>query len=167
MTDTGRLIRRLVTIAVLTAILETAKFALNAIANVELITLLIILFTRKFGGRITMASVFLFTLLETMWWGLSIWTITYFYVWPLLVFLTILFRNRESLLFWSIFSAFYGLFFGALCALTTLITAGANAALAWWIAGIPYDIVHCVSNFIICMILFLPLSKALEHIQIP
>ena len=165
MTDTGRLIRRLVTIAVLTAILETAKFSLNAIANVELITLLIILFTRKFGGRVSMVSVFLFTLLETMWWGLSIWTVTYFYVWPLLVLLVLLFRNQESFLFWSILSAFYGLFFGALCSLTTLVIAGPQAALSWWIAGIPYDIVHCIANFVICLILFRPLTKALEYIQ--
>ncbi len=167
MTGTGHIIRRLVLIAFLTALLETAKIALNAIANVELITLLVIIFTRKFGGRMMMAVVTLFTVLECMWWGLSIWTVTYFYVWPILVGITVLFRRVESHLFWCIVSAFYGLFFGALCALTTLVTAGVNAAIAWWIAGIPYDITHCIANFIICFILFRPLTAALEHMRIP
>ena len=166
MTDTGRLIRRLVLIALLTALLETAKFALNAIANVELITLLVIVLTRKYGGKLMMAVVLLFTLLETMWWGLSIWTVTYFYVWPVLVLLVFLFRKQDSVLFWSVFSAFYGLFFGALCSLTTLVVGGWQAAVAWWIAGIPYDLIHCAANFIICLVLYRPLTKALEHIHL-
>ena len=166
MTDTGRLIRRLVLIAVLTALLETAKFALNAIANVELITLLVIVLTRKYGGKIMLAVVMLFTVLETMWWGLSIWTATYFYVWPVLVLLTVLFRKQDSVLFWSILSAFYGLFFGALCSLTTLVVGGWQAAVAWWIAGIPYDLIHCAANFVICLLLYRPLTKALEHIRL-
>ncbi|MBQ1355239.1 MAG: hypothetical protein IIY72_02015, partial [Solobacterium sp.] len=68
MTDTGRAIRRIVLIAFLTAILETAKFALNAIANVELITLLIIIFTRRFGVRMMLAVCMIFTVLECLWW---------------------------------------------------------------------------------------------------
>ncbi len=166
MTDTGRLIRRLVLIALLTALLETAKFALNAIANVELITLLVIVLTRKYGGRLMMAVVLLFTLLETLWWGLSIWTATYFYVWPILVLLAALFRKQDTVLFWSILAAFYGLFFGAMCSLTTLVLGGWQAAVAWWIAGIPYDLVHCAANFILCFLLYRPLTGALEHINL-
>ena len=166
MTDTGRLIRRLVLIALLTALLETAKFALNAIANVELITLLVIVLTRKYDGRLMMAVVLLFTLLETLWWGLSIWTATYFYVWPILVLLTALFRKQDTVLFWSILAAFYGLFFGVLCSLTTLVIGGWQAAVAWWIAGIPYDLVHCAANFILCFLLYRPLTGALEHINL-
>ena len=166
MTDTGRLIRRLVLIALLTALLETAKFALNAIANVELITLLVIVLTRKYGGRLMMAVVLLFTLLETLWWGLSIWTATYFYVWPILVLLAALFRKQDTVLFWSILAAFYGLFFGVLCSLTTLVIGGWQAAVAWWIAGIPYDLVHCAANFILCFLLYRPLTGALEHINL-
>ena len=165
MTDTGRVIRRLVMIAFMTALLETAKFALNAIANVELITLRVIVLTRRFGGKMMTAVVLLFALLESLWWGVSIWTVTYFYVWPLLVLLTVIFRKMDSTLGWSILAGFYGLFFGALCALTTLVLAGWSAAVSWWIAGILYDIVHCVANFVICMILFRPLTVALEHIQ--
>ena len=166
MTDTGRLIRRLVLIALLTALLETAKFALNAIANVELITLLVIVLTRKYDGRLMMAVVLLFTLLETLWWGLSIWTATYFYVWPILVLLAALFRKQDTVLFWSILAAFYGLFFGVLCSLTTLVIGGWQAAVAWWIAGIPYDLVHCAANFILCFLLYRPLTGALEHINL-
>ena len=154
MTRTGRAIRRIVLIAAMTAILEVSKFALNAIANVELITLLVILFTRRFGWRLTLASVLLFAGLESLWWGISIWTATYFYVWPI------------SPLMNAVIAGVYGLLFGALCALLTLVTAGPNAALAWWIAGIPYDLVHGLSNFVICLVLYRPLAEALRHFRI-
>ena len=94
MGETGRAIRRIVLIAAMTAVLEVAKFALNAIANVELITLLVMLYTRKFGWKMSLASVLLFAVLESMWWGVSIWTVTYFYVWPLLVLLAYLMRRQ-------------------------------------------------------------------------
>lgn len=167
MTDTGRAIRRIVLIAFLTAILETAKFALNAIANVELITLLIIIFTRRFGVRMMLAVCMIFTVLECLWWGISIWTVTYFYVWPILVLLVHMFRKMTAALSWAILSGAYGLVFGALCSFTTLVIAGFSAAVSWWIAGIPYDLVHCVSNFIICLLLFRPLTAALDRMQIP
>ena len=166
MTDTGRAIRRIVLIAFLTAILETAKFALNAIANVELITLLIIIFTRRFGARMMFAVCLVFTVLECLWWGISIWTVTYFYVWPILVIMVYLTRKMTSALSWAILAGAYGLVFGALCSLTTLAIGGFSAAVSWWIAGIPYDLVHCVSNFLICLFLFRPLSAALDRMQI-
>ena len=167
MTDTGRAIRRIVLIAFLTAILETAKFALNAIANVELITLLIIIFTRRFVVRMMLAVCMIFTVLECLWWGISIWTVTYFYVWPILVLLVYVFRKMTAALSWAILSGTYGLVFGLLCSFTTLVVAGFSAAVSWWIAGIPYDLVHCVSNFIICLLLFRPLTAALDRMQIP
>ena len=165
MTDTGRAIRRIVFIAFLTAILETAKFALNAIANVELITLLIIIFTRRFGTRMMLAVCLVFTMLECMWWGISIWTVTYFYVWPLLVWISVWLAKEDSVLLKSVIAGVFGLLFGMLCALTTFVTAGFNAAVSWWVAGIPFDLVHGISNFLLCLLLYRPLARALDAVR--
>lgn len=166
MGETGRTIRRIVLIAAMTAVLEVAKFALNAVANVELITLLVMLYTRKFGWKMSLASVLLFAVLESMWWGVSIWTATYFYVWPILVLVSALTAKTDSVLVNAVIAGVYGLLFGALCSLLTLVTAGWNAAVAWWIAGIPYDLIHGAANFLICLILYRPLYTALDHIRI-
>ena len=165
MTRTGKAIRRIVLIAAMTAILEVSKFALNAIANVELITLLIILFTEKFGWKSTLASVILFAVLESMWWGVSIWTITYFYVWPLLVWISVWLAKEESVLLKSVVAGVFGLLFGLLCTLPTLLMAGFNAAVSWWIAGIPFDLVHGISNFLLCLLLYRPLARALDAVR--
>ncbi len=154
----------MVRIALMTALLEAVKFALNALPNVELVTLCTILFTRKFGWRESLPAVLLFALIESMWWGISIWTATYFYTWPFLVLLSAWTAKEDSLLMTSILSGVFGLLFGFLCALTTLVTAGFHAAAAWWIAGIPYDLIHGAANFVLCLLLYQPLSRALGYI---
>lgn len=160
----GTAIRQMVLIAAMTAVLEVAKFALNAIANVELITLLVMVYTRKFGWKLTLASVLLFAVLESMWWGVSIWTATYFYVWPILVLISALTSGVDSPVINAVIAGVFGLSFGALCALLTLVTAGWKAAAAWWIAGIPYDLVHGIANAIIVLVLYKPLYMALGHL---
>ncbi|HCK89026.1 MAG TPA: hypothetical protein DHW39_09495 [Erysipelotrichaceae bacterium] len=156
-------VRKLVFIAVMTAVLEAAKWALNSIANVELVTLLLIVYTIYFGLSMTMICAFLFAGIECLWWGISIWTVTYFYVWPLLVLLAHMMRRQMDRFKAAVLSCIFGLVFGALCALVTLVMSGWSAAFAWWIAGIPYDLVHGVSNLIIAYLLYEPLMKALAH----
>lgn len=60
---------------------------------------------------------------------------------------------------WAVISGTFGLFFGMLCAIPYLVTGGPAMAAAYWISGIPFDIIHCVSNFFICLILWKPLTK--------
>lgn len=147
-------------IGVMIATIEVAKNALAFIPNVELVSLLIILYTLFFGWKILFV-IPAFILLEGCIYGFGLWWIMYLYVWPLLALLTRIFRKQESPWFWATLSGFFGLGFGALCAIPYIFLSGPKGAFAWWVAGIPYDIVHCVSNFIICAVLFRPLSKAL------
>ena len=163
--DRHSAVYRLVMVAVMTAVLEAAKFALNAIPNVELISLLLMVFTTHFGWKDTMNSALLFAVIESIWWGISIWTITYFYVWPLLVLICSRLDDSVSVLFRSFVLGLFGLLFGLLCTFPTLLTAGLSAAVAWWIAGIPFDLIHGVSNFVLCLLLYRPLVHALARIR--
>jgi len=38
-------------------------------------------------------------------------------------------------------------------------------ALSWWVTGIPWDILHGVSNFIIMLVLYKPISHTLKHVD--
>lgn len=158
-------VRILTLIAALTAILETAKISLNMIQNVELVTLLVIVFTREFGWRITLPSVLIFVMIEMLWWGPGMWVISYFFVWPLLVLLTTLLKKSENQWTYILLSGAFGLAFGALCSVIMLITGGLKAAFAWWIAGIPYDLIHCAGNLVIAFVLFRPVSAAARRVS--
>lgn len=151
-------------IGMMIASLEAAKLALSFLANVELVTLLIILYSLFWGWKVFYA-VFAFVLVECMIWGFNLWGVMYLYIWPLLVVLTLIFQNRKSVWFWSIFSGLYGLFFGALCAIPYFFIGGWQTAFGWWIAGIPYDLVHCISNFILMFVLYLPLTRVFARMK--
>lgn len=151
-------------IGVMTATLEAAKTALSFLPNVELVTLLIILYT-LFLGRKAIIAVLTFVGVECILWGFGLWMVMYFYIWPLLVLLTYLLRKQKSVFVFAILSGLFGLFFGALCAIPYFFIGGISMAVTWWISGIPYDVLHCVSNFVLCMVLFVPLRTILNKIK--
>ncbi len=152
--------RDIAVVGVMIATMEAAKLALSFVPNVELVTLLIILYTIVFEKRICFVLP-AFILLEGCLYGFGLWWVMYLYIWPLLAGLTWLFRRIESVWFWSIFSGAYGLCFGLLCSIPYLFIGGVKAAFTWWVAGIPYDLIHCASNALLGAVLFVPLKNVL------
>ena len=61
-------------------------------------------------------------------------------------------------------SGTFGLLFGVLCAPVDVAIGGFGYAVTKWVSGIPFDIAHCVGNFAIALIAFLPLRKLLEKL---
>lgn len=151
-------------IGMMTATIEVAKCALSFLPNVELVSFLIIVYTIFFGKLIFLA-IPVFILIEGCIYGFGLWWIMYLYLWPLLALLTLLFRRQTSPFFWSILSGLFGLFFGALAAIPYVFLSGPKGAVAWWVAGIPFDIVHCISNFFVCLILFTPITRLLKRLE--
>ena len=143
------------------ATIEVAKNALAFIPNVELVSLLVILFTLYFGKKILFV-IPAFILLEGCIYGFGLWWIMYLYVWPLLALITYIMRKQDSVWVWAIMSGSFGLAFGALCSIPYIVLSGPKAAFAWWVSGIPFDILHCVSNLVLCLVLFNPLSKVMR-----
>ena len=146
------------------AILEVSKLALDFLPNIEVVTLLFIVYTICFGRK-TLFIAAGFTLIECILKGINVWSLMYLYVWPLLILIVYYTRKHAGHFFYCILSAVFGLLFGAMCSLPYLVAGGPGAAFAWWIAGIPYDIIHCVSNFLLCLILYKPLTAAMNRIQ--
>ena len=90
---------------------------------------------------------------------------SYLYTWPVLAAVTVLLGRSESPLFWAVIAGIFGLCFGALCALPYLFAGGWAAAVSYWIAGIPFDLIHCASNFVITLVLFRPLYRVMGQLK--
>ncbi len=158
-------------IAMMVAVLEVCKMALSFLPNVELVTFWVIVFTIYFGWRI-MLVIPVFILIECALYPLGLWVIMYLYAWPILALVTWLFRKQNSVWVWSIIAGTFGLLFGLLCAIpygiigltSGGIAAAAATGFAWWVSGIPWDIVHCISNFIIMLVLYKPVSEVIKRI---
>ena len=65
----------------------------------------------------------------------------------------------------ALLAGIFGMLFGLLCAVSYFFTGGPGAALAWWTAGIPFDIIHGISNFTVTLLLFEPLYHLLTRLK--
>ncbi len=164
--------RDITTVAAMAVLLEISKLALSWVANVELASFFVIMFTLCFGRKI-FAALPVFILVEGLIYGFGIWWIMYVYVWPLLAFVTYMLKDKKSRFFWTIFSCIFGLAFGALCSVPYIfvgsaggsIINGLKTAVLWWVAGIPFDIVHGVANAVMMFLLYMPVKKVLDVIK--
>jgi len=147
--------------ALLGALLLVVQVALAFLPNIELVSLLIIVYTTVFGMKALIPTA-VFILGEFLVYGFGLWSINYIYVWPLLVVIAFVFRKNRSPLIWALISGFFGLSFGALCAIVQAFVGGLAFGVSYWISGIPFDLMHCAGNFVTALLLFKPLNKALE-----
>ena len=150
--------------AMMGTLLVVSKEALAFLPNVELVSLLTILFTLVFGKR-AVGALAVFLLLEGVLYGFGTWWVMYLYIWPLLALLTWLFRWMTHAWQWAIFSGLYGLAFGTLCSLFYLPVGGLKMVIAWIISGLTFDLVHAGGNFLLALLLYHPLRKALDQLE--
>ena len=144
--------------ALLGAILLAVQVALAPLPNIELVSLLCLVYTLVYGKK-ALLSIYTFVLLEGLVYGFGLWWVMYLYVWAILWGIVMLLRRNRSVILWCLVLGLYGLFFGALCAIPYLFAGGVGAALSWWISGIPWDLAHCAGNFVIALALFVPLRR--------
>lgn len=158
-------IQKITRIALFSAILYVSKAALEFLPNVELVSFLTILFTLVFGSEVFIV-VTVFNLFELIQWGFGVWWVSYLYTWPLLCFITLVLKKllKEEFLAWSVVSGLFGMIFGGLFAIAYL-PVNPGYALAYWIAGLPWDVWHGVWNFILMLILGKPLYRVLQMLK--
>ena len=162
--------RDVATVGLMVAAIEAFKFTMQAMPNIEMTSFLVILFTLCYP-RLTLYAIPVFTLIEGMIYGFGLWWVMYLYAWPLLTLVTRVFSRNDSAFFWAVVSGVFGLLFGALCAVPYFFIGfisggfaqGLRQMFAWWVAGIPFDLIHGVSNFAIMLALYRPISNLLRR----
>ena len=148
------------------ALMFAFKFAMSSLPNIEPVSLLLISFAVTFGVK-AIYPLSVYIILEVLIYGFGFWSIGYLYIWPVLVIVTLLINKvvKNSFL-WSVVSGLFGLIFGALYIPLYIISGGFTFAITWWLSGLPYDFIHCVSNFVLCVVLFKPITNILLKLKI-
>lgn len=152
---------RLALAGLMGALLVVGKQALSGLPNIEVVSLLVVLFTLELS-RETPAAITVFLLLQGVLYGFGLWWAMYIYVWYLLALLTWLLRRMDKALGWALLSGVYGLCFGGICAGVYLVAKSPAFALSWWISGLPYDVLHGAGNFVLMLLAYRPLRRALQ-----
>lgn len=158
------------TVGLMIAVIEACKLFMQGFPNIEMTSFLVILFTLHYG-RLSLYAIPAFILIEGIIYGFGLWWIMYLYAWPLLALVTRAFSRVDSAFFFAMVSGIFGLFFGFLCAIPYFFIGFAGGGfpqgiaqmLAWWVAGIPFDLIHGVSNFVIMFVLYRPMSDLLDR----
>ena len=155
--------RDLALFGLLGGVMFASKMAMAWLPNIEPVSLLIMVYTVALGRR-ALYPIYAYVALEFCVWGVHLWSINYLYIWLILYMAVRCFQSMNSAFSWAILSGTFGLCFGFLCTPVYLLSGGWPFALSWWISGIPWDIIHCVGNFVLALILFPVLHNLLNKL---
>ncbi len=158
-------------IGMMVAVIEVCKVVMMGLPNIELTTFWIIMFTLYFGNKV-FYMIPVFILIEGTMFGIHIWWIMYLYMWPALAFITRRLKNSDCVWTFSLLSGIFGLLFGFFCAIPYVvmgttedgILGGLYAGFTWWVAGIPWDMVHGAANFILMFVLYRPIRNIMNKL---
>lgn len=156
--------QRLINIILLTlfgVVMYISQVIMSQLPNIEIVSLLIILVTRKFGYR-ALASVYVFVGLEILTYGISMWVINYLYVWAILFLVVLFVRKINNAFLYAFIAAVFGLFFGTLCSVPYFISGGFAFGISYIVSGLGFDLLHCGGNLLTVIILYNPLTKVLD-----
>ncbi len=148
---------------ILGAILLVSQIALAPLPNIEVVSVLVVLFTLVLG-RYVGYTLAVFILLEGLVYGFGLWWFSYLYIWTILAILAFCFRKMESRLGWALLCGFYGLLFGTLSSFPTFVLSGFAVGVAYILSGIPFDLIHAAANFLLAFLLLPVLRKLLEKL---
>ncbi len=158
-------------VAVMSGMLTALKFALSFIPNIEVVTLLIAVFSTVWGVGYSLPAVVVFCLTEMAIYGIGNWLLLYFIYWPLLA-LVFHFSLKgktsgKALVLATVFGVLFSFVFGVLsaCTETLLVTSSvakdnlATYFVSFYVKGLWFDLLHCVSVGVSMIVLYLPLVK--------
>ena len=140
-----------------------AKVAMAGLPNIEPASLFIMLFAVVFGKK-CIYPIYTYVAMEVLCYGIHLWSINYLYVWLILAAGAWLLRSVKNPFVWALLSGGFGLLFGLFCAPVYLVSGGIGYAVSWWISGVPFDLLHAGGNFVMALVLFVPLRKLLTRL---
>ena len=156
--------------SMLGATMFLSRVLMQWIPNIHLLALFIAAFTLTYRVK-ALIPLYIYILIEGMFSGFSMWWIPYLYIWfPLwgAVMLVSKLRLPKGAMtaIYMIVCGLHGLSFGVMYAPAQALMYGLtfDAAVAWVIAGLPFDIAHCIGDFLAAL-LVLPLHNLLRKLE--
>jgi len=150
-------------IALLSAIMYVSQVVLSFIPNVNVITLLFVLYIYLVGYRKTTVILVVFTFLMGITYGYGFWLLGYLWIYSILLIVTVIIKKLYGAhsLTLSVLGGLFGFLFGFLFAVHNHFFLGIDIV-PYYINGLWFDVIHACSNFIAISLLFTPLYKNIK-----
>ncbi len=150
-------------------IMFCSKIIMELLPNIHLIGMFTMVFTLVFRKK-ALIPIYIYVILSGIYAGFTNWWIPYIYIWTVLWGITMLLPKnmpkKVACIVYPVVCLMHGLFYGVLYAPAQALLFGLNfkQALAWIIAGLPFDIMHGIGNF--CAgFLVVPLSETMKRLN--
>lgn len=163
-------LRHLVIFAMMGALMFVSKKAMEGLTNIHLIGMFTLLFTLVYRWQ-ALIPLYIYIMLDGVTLGFSLSWVPYLYIWlplwgaAMLLPVSHMSKSVKAVVY-PIVCALHGLAFGTLYAPLQAILFGLNfkQTIAWIIAGLPFDGLHCLGNCV-AGLLVLPLSEVMFSIE--
>ena len=161
--------REICIFSMLGTIMYISKMVMEALPNIHLLGVLTIVYTIVYRRR-ALVPIYIYVMLNGLLAGFNMWWLPYTYIWTILWGIAMLLpRNMPKKIAIPVYCAICGLhgfLYGTLYAPAQALMFGLNfkQMIAWIIAGIPFDIIHGISNIALGL-LIVPLSEILADIS--
>ena len=162
-------IRDTILFSMLGAIMLISKLIMEFLPNIHAIAMFISVFTLVYRWR-ALIPIYVYVSLSGVFYGFGVWWYPYIYIWAILWAFIMLIPKRLSIkkkvIISSVLCALHGLLYGILYVPFQALAFGLNfkGAIAWVIAGFPFDILHMFGN-IAMSFLILPLYNVISKLE--
>ena len=146
-----------------------SKVIMEVAPNVHLLGVFVIAYTVVYGKK-ALYPIYIYVFLNGIFSGFATWWIPYLYIWTVLWGVVMLLPKQMPKkirpLVYMVVCAMHGFLFGTLYAPAQALLYGLSfeGMIAWIIAGLPWDFIHGVSNFI-CGLLIMPIVSILRRLE--
>ncbi len=156
--------KAIVLLSLFSSIIYVSQIVLSFIPNVNIVTLLFVVYTFNLGIKKTFVVLVVFNTLMGITYGFGYWIIGYFWIYGTLIILTRILMTviKDNVVLWSLFGLIFGFLFGFLFAINDYYFVGVSLK-AYYLKGIPYDIIHGFSNMLALLFLFNPLNNVIKR----
>lgn len=159
-------IREIAIFGMLGSIMYASKFIMELLPNVHLLGVFTVAFTAVYRKK-ALYPIYTYVILNGIFCGFATWWIPYLYVWTVLWGAVMLLpsdmpKKIRPFAYMAVCAA-HGFLFGTLYAPAQALLFGLSfqGMIAWITAGLPWDFLHGISNFL-CGILITPIISVLK-----
>ena len=162
-------VREMAIFGMLGALMYASKMLMEVAPNIHLLGVFTIALTVVYRKK-ALYPIYIFILITGIFNGFATWWIPYLYLWAVLWGVTMLLPKKmpkkiRSIIYMLV-NAGHGFLYGTLYAPAQAILFGLSfdGMIAWIISGLPFDMIHGVSNFF-CGILIVPVVSILFRLE--
>lgn len=162
-------IKELAVFGMLGTLMCISKYVMEFLPNMHLLAVFTVAFTVVFRKK-ALYPIYIFVFIIGFFSGFSVWWLPYLYIWAVLWGAVMLIpKNINPKIAPFVYIAvcgLHGFLYGTIYAPAQALLFGLNfkGMIAWIIAGLPFDMVHGISN--LCLgVLIVPIIKVLNKLK--